>query len=134
MRYLARVFFFNIFGLWMASQILPTIRISGNWLSLASAGAVLSVLMLFVKPILRIIFLPINIITFGLLSWLVNVIVLYLLTVLVFEISIIPWTFPGATWMGFVIPGIKFSYVAALILSSFLVTLITNVLHDVSEQ
>lgn len=134
MRYLIRVFFFTIFGLWLASQILPAIRITGDWQSLAIAGAVLSLLMLFVKPILRIIFLPINIITFGLLSWLVNVIVLYLLTVVVFDVSIVPWTFPGATFMGFVIPNIKFSYVAALILSSFLVTLITNVLHDVSEH
>ncbi|MBI5448790.1 phage holin family protein [Candidatus Gottesmanbacteria bacterium] len=134
MRYLARMLFFNMFGLWLASQILPTIRISGNWLSLVAAGAVLSILMLFVKPILRIIFLPINIITFGLLSWLVNVIVLYLLTVLVFEVTIVPWTFPGAAWSGFVIPNIKFSYTTALILSSLLVTLITNALHDVSES
>lgn len=134
MNYLIRVFVFNVFGLWFASQLLPTIRISGGWQVLLFAGAVLSVLMLIVKPVLKILFLPINIITFGLLSWLINVVVIYLLTAIVAEVSIVAWTFPGGSWLGFSAPPIHFSYTTALIMSSLLVTFFTNLLHKVSED
>ena len=133
MKYLVRVFVFNVFALWLASQLLPTIRVVPTWQALLSAGAVLSALMLIVKPILKILFLPINIITFGLLSWMVNVIVIYLLTVVAFEVSIVPWTFPGGSAFGFVVPAIALTYVMALIASSLLITLIVSILHSISE-
>lgn len=91
-------------------------------------------LMLIVKPILKILFIPINILTFGLLSWVINVIVIYLLTIFVPEISIRLWIFPGATWAGFIIPPIHFTYLTAMIASSLLITIITDVLHYVSED
>lgn len=134
MNYILRVFVFNVFGLWFAAQLLPTIRISGGWPVLFLAGAVLSLLLLIVKPILSILFIPLNIITFGLLSWLINVIVIYLLTILVPDVTVAPWTFPGLSWLGFVAPSVHLTYSMALIASSLLITIITNVLHKVSED
>lgn len=134
MRYLLRVFLFNSFSLWFVSQILPAISISGGWQVLLFAGFVLSILMLLVAPILRILFIPINILTFGLLSWFINVIVLYLLTVFVSDVSIRAWVFPGASWLGFVIPQIHFSYIVSLILVSLAVSFFVNLLHDISEH
>ena len=133
MKHLIRVFVFNVFALWLAGQLLPTIRVAPTWQALLSAGGVLSILMLIVKPILKILFLPINIITFGLLSWMVNVIVIYLLTVVASGVAIVPWTFPGGGALGFVIPEIKLSYFMALIASSLLITLIGSTLHSISE-
>lgn len=134
MNYILRVFVFNVFGLWFAAQLLPTIRISGGWPVLFLAGAVLSLLLLIVKPILKILFIPLTLITFGLLSWLINVIVIYLLTILVPDVAIVPWTFPGGSWIGFSAPSVHFTYPVALIASSLLVTVITNALHRVSED
>ena len=133
MKYLVRVFVFNVFALWLASQLLPTIRVVTTWQALLSAGGVLSILMLIVKPILKILFLPINIITFGLLSWMVNVIVIYLLTVVASEVAIVSWTFPGGSALGFTMPQIKLTYGMALIASSLLITLIVSTLHSISE-
>lgn len=134
MKYLLRVFVFNVFGLWFTSQLIPTIRISGGWPVLFLAGATLSLLLLIVKPILSILFIPLNIMTFGLLSWFINVMVIYLLTVLVPDVSIVPWTFPGGSWLGFTAPAMHLTYATALIVSSLLVTVITNLLHRVSED
>ncbi len=134
MKYLIRTFLFNCFSLWFVSQILPALTISGSWQVLLFAGFVLSILMLLIAPLLKILFIPINIITFGLLSWLINVIVLYLLTFFVTDVSIHAWKFPGATWAGFVIPPITFSYILALILVSLSVTFFSNLLHDISEH
>lgn len=134
MKYLIRVFLFNLFGIWIVSQILPTLSVAGGWQILVLAGATLSLLMLIVKPILKILFIPINILTFGLLSWFINVIVIYMLTILVPEVTIRPWRFPGGTWAGFVVPQIALSYFFALVVTSLAITFVTNILHQLSES
>lgn len=134
MKHLIRVFLFNIFALWLTSQILPTLVIAPGASTMALAGFVLSMLMLIVVPILKILFIPINILTFGLLSWFINVIVIYLLTVFVPEIRISAWLFEGAQWGGFVIPSMQISYTFAFIITSLMVTSITDILHYVSEE
>jgi len=134
MKHIVRVFVFNVFGLWFASQLLPTLILSDGWQALFQAGFALSMLMLIVKPLLKILFIPINLITFGLLSWFINVIVIYLLTIFVPTVVVREWTFPGISYFGFVIPSVRVSYMLALIVSSLLVTFITNLLHSLSEE
>ena len=134
MKYITRLFLFTVFALWLTSQLLPALTITGGWHTMLLAGVVLSLLMLIVAPLLRILFIPINIITFGLLSWLINVIVLYILTIFVPEVVVRAWTFPGFMWAGFVIPKQPLSYPLALIASSLLVTFFSNLLHSISED
>ncbi len=134
MKHLVRVFLFHVFALWFTSQILPTLSISPGWQTIVFAGFILSLLMLIVAPMLKILFIPINILTFGLLSWLINVIVIYLLTVFVPEIQVVEWLFPGASWAGFVIPQIRFSYFPSLVVTSLCISTIADVLHYVSEE
>ncbi len=134
MKHLVRVFLFNVFALWLTSQMLPTLVVSPGWQTIVFAGFILSLLMLIVAPILRILFIPINLLTFGLLSWFINVIVIYLLTIFVPELQIQEWLFPGTSWAGFVIPQMQIGYFAALVLTSLFITSITDVLHAVSEE
>lgn len=134
MKLFIRTFLFCAFALWLTSQALPTLRTDGTMATLLFGGLVLSLLMLLVAPLLKILFIPINIMTFGLLSWLVNVAILYLLTIFVPQIAVVPHTFPGVSWAGFVIPPFHASWGIALILSSLFVTAVTNLLHRVSEH
>ncbi|HUD19109.1 MAG TPA: phage holin family protein [Patescibacteria group bacterium] len=134
MKHVVRVFLFNVFALWITSQFFPTLVIPHGWQVTLFAGLMLSILMLIVAPLLRILFIPINILTFGLLSWFINVIVIFLLTIFVPEIRIMPWTFPGSTWSGFSIPAVHLSYFLALILTSLSITTIADFLHYVSED
>ena len=134
MKYLLRVFLFHSFSLWFVSQIIPALVISGGWPVLLMAGLVLSLLMLLVAPLLKILFIPINLLTFGLLSWVINVIVLYLLTVFVSGVSVVAWTFPGLAVAGFVLPEIAFSSFISFILVSLSLSMLINVLHDISEH
>jgi putative membrane protein len=134
MKHLLRVFLFNLFAIWITSQILPTLTIHGDWQTMVLAGLTLGLLMLIIRPILKILFIPINILTFGLLSWFVNVIVLYILTIVVPEVTIKPWAFPGFTWSGLTVPAVFLTYFPALIVTSLIITCITNVFHQVSES
>lgn len=134
MKHLIRVFLFNVFALWLTSEILPSLVAPGGWQTILFSGFTLSILMLVVAPILRILFIPINILTFGLLSWLINVIVIYLLTVFVPEIHVTEWTFTGGSWAGFVIPAIHFNYFMSFVITSFCISSLTDILHYVSEE
>ncbi len=133
MKYLVRVFLFHVFALWLTSQMIPGLVMDDGWQLLLMAGLVLSLLMLIVKPILSILFIPINILTFGLVSWFINVIVIYLLTLLLPEIQINAWTFQGWSGWGFAIPAFEVQYFFSLVGISVLITFFTNVLHEVSE-
>jgi putative membrane protein len=134
MKLLVRSFLFNMFAIWFTSQVFPTLVVAGGWQTMLLGGLVLSLLMLLVAPLLKILFIPINIITFGLLSWIVNVIVLVLLTVFVPDIQVAAHTFPSVTWGGFVVPSIHAAWWAALVISSLAITGISNLLHEVSEH
>ena len=134
MKYLLRCFLFNAFALWLTSQLLPGITINGGWQGILFSACILSLLMLIVQPLLKILFIPINIMTFGLLSWAVNVIVVYLLTFLAPGVQIAPWSFSGFSSSGFVIPAFPVSYILSLTCVTMVLTFFTNVLHNVSEH
>jgi putative membrane protein len=134
MKYLARIVLYNMFALWITSLLLPTITVTGSWQAFLVGAVTLSLLMLVVAPVLRILFIPVNILTFGLLSWVINVIVLYLLTVFVSDVRIVPWEYSGGHWQGFVLPQMTFSYPVALIVSSFCLTFFSNTLRNVTES
>jgi putative membrane protein len=133
MKYLIRAFLFNVFALWLTEQLVPGFSISGDTVTLMFAGLVLSILMLILKPLLKILFIPVNILTFGLLGWGINVIVIYLLTILVPEVNITPWDFPGIRYAGFVIPSFRLDYAVSLIVNSISITVISHVLRGLSE-
>lgn len=106
---------------------------NGSLWTIFTAGLVLSLLMLIVKPILKILFIPINFLTFGIAGLFINVVVVYLLTLLMPEVIIRAFVFPGLSWGGFVIPSVNLSYLWSLVIVSVLITVISHFLHDVSE-
>lgn len=133
MKYLVRTYLFNVFSLWLTSKLFPAFVIHDTWQTMLFAGLILTILMLLVAPLLKILFIPINILTFGFLSWMINVIVLYLLTILVDAVAVHAWVFPGFSYLGFVIPSFPINYYIALVISAILITFLSNLLHEVSE-
>lgn len=118
----------NSIGLYILPYIFNGFVIQGDLKNLLIAAFVLTVLFLLVKPILSIITFPINALTFGAFSFVVNAVIFYLLTVFVPYISISAFTFEGASVAGFVIPSIYFSlffaYIIISVTFSALVTLL----------
>lgn len=68
--------------LFILAWFLPTVSYL-NWTTLIFASLVLTILQQIVRPILKILFLPISIVTFGLFSVVLNVALLWLATYLV---------------------------------------------------
>ena len=134
MKQLLRTFIYHVFAIYIVNELFTGMEISGGIGMVFSAGILLAVLMLVGKPILKLLLLPINLITFGIAGLFTNVLVLFLLTFLLPEVMITSFTFPGYTLIGFMIPSMHFSYTASLVVTSVLITGITHTLYAVSEQ
>ena len=87
--------------------IVPGVSVSGGWETILLAALVWSVIIIIIRPILRILTLPITIITFGLFSLVLNAALFYAMTLIVpgFEVAGFWAAFLGAlvlsiiTWL-----------------------------------
>jgi putative membrane protein len=128
MKGLLRIFLFCLFALWLTPNFISAFKIIGDFKTLVISAIVLSLIYLFIRPILNIFFLPINLLSLGLLSWLTNVAVLYLLTFFVPQIKITNWQFSGISYEGFIVPAYHFNQLLTYIIVSLFLTIVINFL------
>lgn len=112
MKTLLMRFIQTILAIALLSFLVPTVGYT-DYLTLIIAGVVLSLLQMVLRPILKLLFLPINIVTLGLFSWLINVFLLWFATVIVPGFDIQPTLFMG----------IQLGQFGTLVLISFLLGL-----------
>jgi len=124
-----RSFVFNLFGLWIAVQLIKGLSHQGGYQTILLAGLALTVVNLLVKPLIKLVFLPINLITLGAFRWLINVIALYLVTLVVPQLQINSFFFSGFSYQGFVIPAFQLGIFWVYVVTSFLISLVTSFLH-----
>lgn len=132
MKHILRMFLSHIVGLWFTTQVFPGIVIVGTWQTLVLGGAVLTFLTLCISPILKILFLPITFLTLGLASWFIEVVILWLLTILVPQIQIHAWNFSGASMAGITVPPMQVSYTVSLIVATVLLSLCITIVQYVN--
>lgn len=96
MRYLIKTFIFNALSFYVLNLLLGAVKFS-SYEVLVLAAVVFSLLNVFVKPILKVLTFPINLLTFGLFSSLLNVFILYLVTRLIPQFQIVSFTIPSIT-------------------------------------
>ena len=89
----------NGLGIWIIAEVVPGVGFSGDWLVLAEISAVLAVLNVLVKPILKFFFGPLIVLTFGLASLLLNALILWAVTQIFPANLVIPvgWSLIWAT-------------------------------------
>jgi putative membrane protein len=102
----------NALGIWAAARLVPGIIFSGDWKWLILSGAVLGFVNFFIKPIVKIISLPLIWLTLGLFTIVINVLMLNLAAKIVGALIIETWT--AAFWAVVVISIINY------VISSFL--------------
>jgi len=82
----------NVIALWVAEQLVSGLKIDHVWPTLIIAGAVLGLLDWLVKPIIKLLALPVIIITLGLVLIVINAAILGIMALLV----------PGVSLSGFI--------------------------------
>lgn len=133
MKTLLRYYLINLTSLWVTTIIVPGLTFTGGIKTLLAGGLVFSIINFLMVPLLKVLFLPLNLLTLGLFAWLINVLALYALTTLVSGFNLLPYHFPGFLYGGFNIPAMELTTFWVAVAASFLIGIITHFLQWLSH-
>ncbi len=128
MKKLFKRFIFTVIVFYVLINYYPGLSGSNQWQNLLAAGGIWLILEIAIKPILKLLLIPINILTLGLAGSFINVILLYLLVLLIPSIHIVPFDIGPLNWNGYLIPHYHLGYWLSLIATSVLIGLINSLL------
>ena len=129
MKSLIRSFIFNLFALHLAADLIPGVSYNGGLKTLGLAAITLGLFNLLIKPIINLFLLPINLLTLGMFRWVVNVIILYLLTITISNFKISGFEFPGFSYQNFSITSLLINSLWDTILTSFFLSFVLGFLY-----
>lgn len=121
MKHLVRNFLINLGAVWATAQIIPAFVITGGLRGLIIGVLAFMLANWLLIPLLKVLLLPLNLLTLGIFAWLSNVLVLYFLVNVVPSFKLLPYYFPGVNWDGFIIPSMDLSVFQVTIVVSFLI-------------
>lgn len=129
MKSLIKIYLISTLALFFASRFFDGIILEKGLESLALAGLGLAVISLLVKPLINLLLLPLNLITFGLFRWVSSAIALYLVTLVVPGFKIIGFSFAGfpSRWLD--IPAFSLGGFFAFIAFSFAISVLASLVH-----
>ncbi|MDD5606551.1 MAG: phage holin family protein [Candidatus Pacebacteria bacterium] len=92
-----------ILGLYLASYFIPGIDFVGNLKTLFIAGLIMGIVNFLIKPILKVITLPLKFLTLGLSSFIINIGLVWLVVGIFFNDSFIVVSWLGYLWIFLII-------------------------------
>lgn len=96
-RFLLKIIF-NALALYLAVRLVPGVAFGGDWPQYLLAGLIFALLNIFIRPLLKLISLPLMVITFGLFSFFINIIILWILAQLMTNLYLADfWAYFWAT-------------------------------------
>ncbi len=135
MKLLLRSISVNLLVLYLVDIVYPGFSIKHDIKVLLTAAVIWLLLNKIVKPIIKLLLLPINLITLNLFAWVVSLLTLFLLQIIVGDIEITAYQFPGINFEGFIVPplfiNLFFSY---LITSTLLNMVLASVKWLISKE
>lgn len=129
-RLLFRTISINLLGIYLASQILNGIIVYvGGISTLFMAALVIAVVNLFVRPVINLLLLPINLITLGMFRWVSNLVTLFFATRLIPNLQIQAFDFSSRNIFGIILPSIHFSAFMAFVVATITLTITFHFLY-----
>ena len=131
LRLLLRALAINLASVYIAVQILSgIISYVGGFQTLALAAVAIAIVNLFIRPIINLLLLPIHMLTLGIFfRWIANLVTLYIVTLVVPNLQIHPFTFPGLNLQFVIVPQMHFSAFGAFVVATFTLTLTFHLIY-----
>ena len=129
MKAVLKHFIIDTVSLYIISQLVSGMIFSQGIYTLLLAGVALMVTNMVVKPIINVLLLPLNLVTFGLFKWVTSAIAFYLVTLIVPGFKIVEFAFHGYQSYWFSIPGITLPGIFAFLGFAFIVSLVSSVVY-----
>lgn len=129
MKTILRAYLTNLVSLYLVSQTIAGMVFNGGLQTLLITAAALAISSLLIKPVINILLIPINLMTFGLFRFLSSAIAFYLITMVVKDFKIVEFNFAGFTTNYFSVPALILHGILAFIAFSFVISFINSILH-----
>ncbi|OGD81587.1 hypothetical protein A2572_04355 [Candidatus Collierbacteria bacterium RIFOXYD1_FULL_40_9] len=124
MKIFLRHIFVNFVAFYLLGVSYPGLQVDLNTKTLLTASIIWFLLNKIIKPIIKLLLLPINLITLNLFTWLIGLITLFLLQIFADGISVKSFQFQGLDFYGFIIPAffvnLFFSYIITSVLLNWI--------------
>jgi len=114
-----RILFFNLIILWALAGIIPEITYN-SFQTLATSTLILSLLQVLVLPVVKLLFMPIQLLSFGMLRWVPALIILFLFSWLSVGYTISAITIPAIEYQQLRLPAIHLGTITSLMLFGIL--------------
>lgn len=130
LRLVLRTIGINMLSIYLVAQILSGIvTYIGGYQTLLMAAVAISVVNLFVRPIINLLLLPLHLVTLGVFRWLANVVTLYLVTWMVPNLQIHAFVFPGVDLRYLIIPEMHFSAFGSFVVATIVLTITFHLIY-----
>lgn len=130
LRLLLRSIAINLASIYIAAQVLSGVIIYvGGTKTLLMAAVVIAIVNLLVKPIINLLLLPVHLVTVGIFRWVANLATLYIVTLIVPNLQIQPFIFPGMDLKYVIIPVVQFSAFGAFLVATLVLTISFHLIY-----
>lgn len=133
MKTLIRYYLINLGALWLTSTLVSGFVYEGGLPTLLKAALVFALINLILLPLLRILLLPLNLLTLGFFAWVTNVLALYFLVRIVPNLHLTSSYLPGMQVGGFSIQAISLSAFWTAVIASLVIGVVTHFFHWLSH-
>jgi putative membrane protein len=129
MRTLLKHFVINTVSLYLISQAISGITFENGLYTLCLTGLVLMLITMVIRPIINILLLPFNLVTFGLFKWVSFAITFYLVTLLVPGFKLADFVFSGYVSYWVSIPAVSLSGTLAFLAFAFFISFVSSIVY-----
>lgn len=133
MRHYVKSILITIASIYITYLVVPTISLGTDPKNILLFAGGLWIISQVIGPIFSLVLLPVNIITFGLVSLLLNVAFVFALLNFLPGFSVSAYNFPGANIQGIILPPMAFNQITTIILVAAIITLLQKILHIIFE-
>lgn len=134
MKSIARASAINALSLFLTSLFLSGLHVTPDFMTFIIGGLLITIISTIVDPVIKIVTLPFNILTLGLLSFLSTLAALFLITFFYNGIKVTAFTFEGFKFAGIVVERIELSNLLSLIVISATIYILGKVLDSLFSK
>jgi putative membrane protein len=129
MKGIFRLYLIETFSLFLVSSVTSGIIFEYGIQTLLLAGLGLTATSSVAKPVINLLLLPLNLMTFGLFRFISSAVALYLVTLVVPGFKLVNFYFQGFSSKWIDLPSLSFEGIVAFIAFSILLSILTTFLH-----
>ena len=123
-----KYFLINSVTIYLISLVVSGMTFEKGLTTVVLTGVALTVASLIIKPIINVLLLPINLVTFGLFRWVGYAITFYIVSLVVPGFKIVNFVFSGYSSYWISLPAIALNGFVAIIVLSFIISITSSIL------